>query len=245
MNQIIQWAGTLILWAWGGFCAVLLILVILILAIIMPLGSYEGILMHGCRVMLRLIGIRVTTEGEDNFDPEQTYVYMANHVNIFDTFVLGGYIPGLKRGVEAAEHFSWPLWGWLVKRMGNIPIQRFNLTEAKKSLNTAAEAVNQGISIVILPEGHRTRDGLLGEFKKGPFHMAKAAGVPVIPMGMNGMLQVKRYKNPHWRPGPVHIKYGKPIPLDVVEESSVEELRDITRNAVGELIDYEKAPEDT
>jgi len=242
MRDIIQWTITGLLYVWGGFCAVLLMLVILIAALLFPIGRYEQVIIQGCRIFLALIGIQVTTEGYEHVDEDETYIFMANHVNIFDVFVLGGLIPGVKRGVEASEHFSWPLWGWMVRRLGNIPIERTNLSEAKRSLEAAATAVGDGISIVILPEGHRTRDGGFQQFKKGPFHMAKAAGVPIIPMGMIGMWEIKQYHNPHWRPGPIHVRYGKPIPAETVKSSSVEELRELTHNAIGDLIDYDETP---
>ncbi|MCF7804285.1 MAG: 1-acyl-sn-glycerol-3-phosphate acyltransferase [Candidatus Marinimicrobia bacterium] len=242
MKELFRWIVTVSLYLWGGFCGVLLILTILVAALILPVGKYEGLIIHGCRIYLALMGIRVTTEGKEHFDPDETYIFMANHINIFDVFVLGGYIPGVKRGVEAAEHFSWPLWGWMVQRLGNIPIQRTQLSEAMKSLDTAAEAVKKGISIVILPEGHRTRDGGFQQFKKGPFHMAKSAEVPIVPMGMSGMWEIKQYKNPHWRPGTIHIRYGEQIPVESIKESGVEELRGITRDAIGGLIDYDERP---
>lgn len=242
MTDIIKWVTTGLLYLWGGFCGIVLILVVLIAAVLFPVGKYEQVIIQGCRIFLALIGIHVTTEGYENVDEDATYIYMANHVNIFDVFVLGGFIPGVKRGVEAAEHFSWPLWGWMVKRLGNIPIERANLSEAKRSLDAAAAAVKKEISIVILPEGHRTRDGGFQQLKKGPFHLTKAAGVPLIPMGMSGMWEIKKYHDPHWRPGPIHVRYGKPISAETVESKSVEELRDLTREAIGDLIDYDEMP---
>jgi len=242
MKLILRWLLSTLLYLWAGFCVFLLVVIVLLGALILPFGSYEPLITRGCQVVLWLSGIRVKTEGEENFDPDETYIFMANHVNLFDVFVLGGYVPAIKRGVEASEHFSWPIWGWLVKRIGNIPIQRYNLDEAKKSLRAAEEAVRQNISIIILPEGHRTRSGGLQQFKKGPFHLAKAAGVPIVPMGMSGMWEIKQFKNPHWRPGTIVIKYGKIISAETVQSSSVAELQEITRQAIKGLIDYDETP---
>jgi len=242
MREIFRWPITIVLYTWAGLLGFILIVTILLAAILMPFGSYEGLLMYGCRIYLRLIGIWVVTAGKEDFDTEQTYLFMANHVNLFDIFILGGYVPPIKRGVEAAEHFSWPLWGWLVKRVGNIPIWRQKLDEAKKSLNAAEEAVKKDISIVILPEGHRTRTGAFQEFKKGPFHLAKRAGVPIMPMGMSGLWEIKQFKVWHWRPGKVMVRYGKPIDIETIEGFTVEELRDKVRDAVGVLIDYDETP---
>ncbi len=242
MKSFFQWIVTLFLYLWAGFFVFLLIVFVLLAALILPFGTYDPLITHGCRIVLWLAGFRIKTDGEENFNPEETYIFMANHINLFDVFVLGGYVPGIKRGVEASEHFSWPIWGWLVRRIGNIPIQRYNLDEAKKSLRAAEEAVQRNISIIILPEGHRTRSGGLQEFKKGPFHLAKAAGVPIVPMGMSGMWEIKQYKNPHWRPGKITIRYGTIISPEVIATHSVEELQALTKEAIKDLIDYDETP---
>jgi len=242
MRAILRWPVTVMLYLWGGFWAILLMTTVLVGALLLPMGRYEPVIQYGCRIFLRLLGFRVTVSGLERVAPGTTYIFMANHVNIFDIFVLGGYIPGLKRGVEAAEHFTWPLWGAMVKRLGNIPIRRTNLNEAKKSLESAAKAVEKGISIVILPEGHRTRDGGLQEFKKGPFHLAAAARVPIVPVGLSGMWEVKQYKNPHWRPGPITVRFGKPLSARTVQNTPVEELGPLIRRAILELIDYDETP---
>lgn len=241
MKEAGRWFITGLLYIWGGFWGILYIVIILTATLLFPLGSYEKLVRYGARTMLFLMGIRLRTEGESAL-PHTPAIYMSNHVNLFDVFVLGAAIPGLKRGVEAAEHFRWPVWGAMIRRVGNIPIERSNLSEAKKSLSAAVDAVNRGMSIVILPEGHRTRDGGLQEFKKGPFHMAKAAGIPVIPVGLNGMWEIKRYHNPHWRPGKVTARFGAPIQAEKVQTLTVEELREETRLALLSLIDYDHTP---
>lgn len=245
MRAILRWPVTMALYLWGGFWAILLVSLVLIAAILIPFGRYEGVIRYGCRAFLWLLGFRVTVTGMERVAPDTTCIFMANHVNIFDVFVLGGYIPGLKRGVEAAEHFSWPLWGAMVKRLGNIPIRRTHLEEAKKSLETAAQAVEKGVSIVILPEGHRTRNGALRPFKKGPFYLATAARVPIVPVGLSGMWEVKQYKNPHWRPGPITARFGETFPAGTVQDTPIDELGHLVRQEILQLIDYDETPRRT
>ncbi len=242
MNAVLKWGVSILLYIWGVCWTTLLIVKVLFAALLFPIGSYEPVVIYGCRSLLHLLGFRIEVEGRENIHSGEQYIYMANHVNIFDVFVLGGYLPGIKRGVEAAEHFEWPLWGAMIRRLGNIPIQRENLDAARRSLDIAAEVVKRGISIVILPEGHRTRDGALQQCKKGPFHMAKAAEVPIVPVGLSGMWEVKRYKDPHWRPGRIRVRFGSPIPVQMIRKQRVEELRDLTRDALLKLIDYDDTP---
>jgi len=237
MTGIVRWTLSAMLYLWGGLWGLLLVLLFIIAAVLFPPGSYERIIRWGSRTFLMLIGIRIRVEGLEHV-PSSPAVFMSNHVNLFDVFVLAAAIPGFKRGVEAAEHFQWPVWGPMIRRAGNIPIERGDLSAARKSLAAAAEAAGEGMSIVILPEGHRTRDGALGKFKKGPFHMAKAADVPVVPAGLNGMWEIKQYGNPHWRPGKVTVRFGPPIAVGTIRSLSVEQLRDLTRRSIGKLIDY-------
>lgn len=107
---------------------------------------------------------------------------MSNHASLFDIPLLEAYIPTFVRGVEALRQFKWRVYGWAIRRVGNIPIDRKNIHASIKSMKKTEKILKKGQSIVILPEGHRTLDGNLGQFKKLPFHLAKQAGVPIIPI---------------------------------------------------------------
>jgi 1-acyl-sn-glycerol-3-phosphate acyltransferase len=120
-----------------------------------------------CRWIPGVFGIRVITMGAENIDKAATQIFMANHVNIFDGFILYGHIPNFFRGIELEDHFSWPIWGFITKRLGNIPISHTNIESAVESLNRAREALSNGTSIGILPEGHRTRDGETSALQAG------------------------------------------------------------------------------
>jgi 1-acyl-sn-glycerol-3-phosphate acyltransferase len=100
--------------------------------------------------------------------------------------------------------------------------------------------LKEGKSIVILPEGHRTLDGNLGSFKKLPFHLAKQAGIQIIPIGLSGLFQLKHKGSWLILPKPVKIKFGQPIPPDKIQSLSTEELRDFTREKIQNLIEQPK-----
>ena len=178
--------------AFGYFSAIILILITLILVLVQSLiGNqklFDPLIRLLCRILPAMFGIRVKTLGLEKLDPEKTYLFMANHVNIFDGFILYGHIPHFIRGVELEDHFSWPVWGTITRRMGNIPISHKNTVEALKSLDTAQTALSMGTSIAILPDGHRTRDGKLQHFMRGPFMRAKNAEVDIKPIGMKCLL---------------------------------------------------------
>jgi 1-acyl-sn-glycerol-3-phosphate acyltransferase len=89
----------------------------------------------------------------------------------------------------------------------------------------------------ILPEGHRTLDGNLGDSKRLPFHLAKQAGVPIISIGISGLYQLKRKGSWFIRPRPVSIKFGEPVDRDTIQALSVEELRFHIRSKIQDLVE--------
>ena len=162
---------------------------------------------------------------------------MSNHVNIFDVFLLYGYIPNFARGVELDTHFKWPVWGKVTTRFGNIPISQKHFQSALNSLNKAEQAIQNGTSIIILPEGHRTRDGKLLPFMRGPFMMAKKAKADIVTSAMIGAYKIKRVK--HWlvRPGIAKFVFGDIIAYEFYKDLSTHELKDLVREKIQKLID--------
>ena len=160
---------------------------------------------------------------------------MGNHQSLFDVFVIPAAIPLCFVGVEASYHFSLPVWGYLVRKWGCIPIERNNLKKAVESLETAKKTLLSGMNIGILPEGHRTLTGKLGSFKKGPFHLAKGAHADILPFGTNGLFNYNRKGSLILNPGQVKVNIGKPIPYETFKDLSVEELREITFDRICNL----------
>ena len=107
----------------------------------------------------------------------QPYLYLFNHVSMFDQFMIGAYVGHYITAIAAKEIFRYPIFGQLIKLYGGVPIMRTHLKSALKSLSLVEEAINNGTSFIIAPEGTRTLDGELNTFKKGPFHLAKNTGV--------------------------------------------------------------------
>ena len=175
----------------------------------------------------RIMGIRLHVTGREHIDPEKTYLMMGNHQSLFDLFVIPAAIPLVFTGVEAARHFKIPVWGFLIRKWGCIPIQRGNLEQARKSLDLAKQTLESGLSIAILPEGHRTRTGKMGPFKKGPFHLAKATAAPLVPFGISGLYDFQQKGGLVITPGEVTVRIGPPIPPDLYVHLSVDELRNL------------------
>ena len=140
-------------------------------------------------------------------------------------------------GVGAVEQFSYPVWGYLVKKYGVIPIIRQKLKTAITSLQTLEEAINNGTSMMIAPEGTRTLTGKMGPFKKGPFHVAINTGVTIVPVGLVGAYNAKSKNDWRIRPGVLTTVFGEPIKKKEYEHLSLSELQELIRGKISTLID--------
>jgi 1-acyl-sn-glycerol-3-phosphate acyltransferase len=166
------------------------------------------------RILLFVAGVKVRVEGLQNIDPNQAYVFAANHQSLFDIFVLLAYLPTQFRWLAKKELFRLPFLGAGMKGAGYIPIDRSNRREAFRSIDLAAARVREGTSIVIFPEGTRTVDGTLQFFKKGGFHLAIKSRRPIVPVSLSGTFAILPKKGFRIRPQTVLIYLGDPVPTE-------------------------------
>jgi 1-acyl-sn-glycerol-3-phosphate acyltransferase len=138
------------------------------------------------RNLARLCGVRVHIRGLEHLGAGP-YMFTPNHQSNFDIAALLGYLPGNNRFAAKKEMFDEPILGAVLRTMGMIPIDRTNPLEAIQMLN---QLNADGYSTIIFPEGTRSRDGNLLEFKKGPFVAAIHLGVPIVPVVCKGTRRV-------------------------------------------------------
>ncbi len=197
---------------------------------------FDPLLKGICRLILALLGIKVKVKGCKHLDRTKTCLFLANHVNILDGFILYGHIPNFVRSVELVDHFSWPVWGLITKHLGNIPISHHNIKQARKSLARAARFVAEGTSLILLPEGHRTRDGELGHFMSGPFRLALQTQVELIPVALRGAFERKNVHSPFVRPGRMELVFGRPISPESYAGKNDRQLRASVREILSRLV---------
>ncbi len=215
------------IWIVGIAFFLFVFLILAICLVVCPRETTFSLARRLFAMQIRLMGIRLEVEGRSHIDPARTYLIMGNHESLFDLFVIPAAIPLTFTGVEAAYHFKIPVWGHLIRKWGCIPIQRDNLEQAKKSLEQAKITLDEGLSIVVLPEGHRTRTGKMGEFKKGPFHLAKATRATILPFGISGLFEFQQRGGFYLNPGKVQVRIDETIHYDAYKDLSVEEFRDL------------------
>jgi len=178
------------------------------------------------RNILRIAGVKFIVRQSPAFDPKRTSIFICNHVNIFDPFVIYSAIPQFVRGFELESHFKVPVYGWMMGWFGNVPVPDVPSREGLEIMSTRAKkALDSGTSLIAFAEGSRTRDGHVQEFKKGIFSLAQKFGVPIVPMSIVGSYQF--FQTGHWmlHPGKITVYLHDTIDTSKIGRSEVENLR--------------------
>ena len=177
------------------------------------------------RNILRVAGVGFEVKRAPGFDGERTSIFICNHVNLFDAFVIYSAIPQFVRGLELDSHFKIPAYGWMMKRFGNIPVSRGGgPSQFKKTLEQVRSHLANGISVIIFAEGTRTLDGRVGPFQKGAFVMAHQLGAPIVPMSICGSYQFNRKGSWLLRPSKIIVHLHDTIETKDIPKAEVNTL---------------------
>ena len=167
----------------------------------------------GCYLLIPM-GIRVRVSGLEQIDPTHPCVFMPNHQSNFDIPILLSTLRIQFRFLAKKELFNIPVFGWGMKKAGYIPIDRSNSRAGVKSFLEAAEKIQNGTSVIIFPEGTRSYDGQIGEFKKGGFSLAIAAHVLIYPVVIKGAWEIMPRGKFKIRLGKVDVTILPPVSTD-------------------------------
>ncbi len=207
---------------------------LIVLAIFLNPRKHDWLQRGLCRRIAFLSGARLKIERAPGFDPQRTSFFVVNHVNLFDPFLLYCAIPQYVRGWELESHFKIPVYGWLMQRFGNVPVPDVRRpADLKRLWRLTREALDGGTSLIIFPEGKRTRDGCLGEFEAGGFRLAQQLGVPIVPVSLVGSFQ--HFRTGHWmlRPHAIRVVLHDTIETAGLSKEDVPGLRDKVREIIG------------
>jgi 1-acyl-sn-glycerol-3-phosphate acyltransferase len=167
--------------------------------------------MWGAWTGVRVAGVKVKTVGLDGLDPARTYVFMSNHVSNIDPPIMLPLIPRRTSVMAKKELFDYPLLGKTMRIGSLVPVDRGNRDAGIAAVRSAANVLRQGINMTIYVEGHRSFDGKLLPFKKGPFYLATECGVPVVPVTITGSHYVMPKGRFAIKPGTVTVIFHPPI----------------------------------
>lgn len=187
------------------------------------------------RNILRLAGVKFEARRASGFDPARTSLFVCNHVNLFDPFVIYSAIPQFVRGFELASHFKIPAYGWMMGRFGNVPVPDENDRSREgiaEMTRKAKQCFESGISLIAFAEGSRTRDGHVGPFHKGVFRLAIQFGVPIVPMSIVGSFEFHRTGDWMLYPGKITVCLHDTIETRGLRKEQTTELRNRVQNIV-------------
>lgn len=191
--------------------AVIAVVAVLILPLNRTGRMYHRVGRFWSRTLLRICGVRVRLHGAEHVSGTGTRIYAANHASMFDIPVVIGGLPDDIRLVYKKELERIPVFGWGLKWGSYIGIDRGRGAEARRSLEEAIRKIQHGASVLLFVEGTRSADGKLQQFKRGAFHLAARAGVPVVPMTINGTFTIVPKHSLRIRPGTVDVILSPPI----------------------------------
>jgi 1-acyl-sn-glycerol-3-phosphate acyltransferase len=208
---------TVLVTLWGLFSVPLTAIAVLLAAPFMGgRRAFWTIAPLWARTVFRLFGARIEVRGWDRL-PEpiraerEPVIFMSNHESNLDPPVLISAIP-IPAVYLAKKEIRWMVpVGWAAMAAGTIFIDRSNRERAIHSLHQAAREIRGGKSVVIFPEGTRTRTGELLNFKKGGFAMAEEAGVRIVPLATVGGHRMLPPGTLRVQPGPYVISFGEPV----------------------------------
>ena len=200
-----------------------------------PGGIYDKVPRWWSSSVLWAAGIKVRVHGLENAAGGEPHIFASNHVSWFDVPALARVLPRYKF-VAKAELFKVPIFGGGMRAAGMIEIQRDNRKAAFGSYEVAAERIKQGNSVVVFPEGTRGHAYPLRPFKKGPFVLAIAAGVPIVPIIVHGTIEIMRKGSLWAHPGTIDIHLLEPVSTTGVDYDHREALMQTVRTRMADAM---------
>ncbi len=191
-----------------------------------------------CRGTVALTGTRWRTVVHPDLDPTQAYMFAQNHVNQLDHVTFYPATPHFKQGMELESHFKYPIYGRFMKSRGTIGVKRGEGRQMQTLIAKMRAEVDRGHSLLVFPEGTRTRTGHVGPFRKGIFYAAVALGIPIVPVAVTGMFEVMRPGSWVIRPGhEVTVYVEAPIPTAGLTRKDVSALSERVHDIIAARVD--------
>jgi len=211
-----------------------------IISIPVSLFSRRERILHGFArfwsvLIMKTIRSPVKVIGLDNLDASRPCVYAVNHASALDIPVLYAYLPFQFRIAFKKELLSYPIVGWHLKRSGQICINQQNPSAAIGTVRAALKTLEDGMPLVIFPEGGRTPDGDIKPFLGGAFFLAIKAQVDVVPVALVGTFELLPMDTYHIKCRPVEMRVGEPISTSGYTKKDMEKLSEKVQAAMENL----------
>lgn len=173
---------------------------------------------------LKLTGAELFVQYDPGFDPERPSVFCQNHISLLDAHVACSVIPHAFCGLMNHWHFNIPGYGWIMRLANGIPVYPRTEGRTAEITEAARDRVEKGLSILVFPEGHRTRDGGVRDFRRGVFFMARDAGIPVVPLAVRGLRDVNQRGSWRFKPSRIDVYVGPQLETANLDDEGITRL---------------------
>lgn len=190
----------------------------------------EKVILKWSDFTINIIGIEIEVRGKENI-PKEPCVFISNHTSILDIPILFKTVNKPLGFIAKKEMLKVPVIGFWLEKVHCVPLDRNNTREAIKSINDGVNNISKGICMAIFPEGTRSKDGQVGEFKKGSFKLATKAKVKVVPVSINGADKSFEAER-RFKPSKVQITFGKAVDTSKLSKEETVALIENTRNEI-------------
>ena len=193
-------------------------------------GALDKVTAYSSDAAFAVLGVKLDVIGRENLDKARPAVILLNHQSKFDMFVMMNLVRKNFTGVAKAEARKVPGFGKYMEMAEVAFINRSNSKQAVEALKPAVDRLKKGLSVCIAPEGTRSWTPKLGKFKKGPFHLAMQAGVPLIPVVIRNAGEIMGRNDQTMRSGTIQVCVLDPIPTDDWTLDNMEQRIEQVRN---------------
>jgi 1-acyl-sn-glycerol-3-phosphate acyltransferase len=184
--------------------------------------------------LLRSNGIKIQLNGTENLKKDRSCLLVSNHASLLDIPAIISAAPFPVRFIAKHSLIWFPIFGWFLYLSGHVLIDRQSAQSAVRSLKKASSQLKKGISIIVFPEGTRSPDGEVKEFKRGAFLLAQYSKFPMIPISISGTCDMLPRHGWCFWPGTIHIRMSRPIPTRSLSHKELDDLMMRVRETIME-----------
>ncbi len=222
------------IWIIGIFGYFILFSLVILTSWFLPKEKSATIIRLGSRLILFLSFFRIDISYETEFDYSKDYIFMGNHVSLLDAIVMAAYLPKYTTAIQADRYFKVFMYGRVLRILEQISIDRKNIRSSIKSFEIAKDRLKNGRSVLVFPEGTRSRNGKMGNFKSLPFRFAQDTDAPIMPVGLIGFEKIQAETG--WiRPAKLKVRFGKPISSETLKSMDAKELKELVKSEIVRL----------
>ena len=175
---------------------------------------------------------RVKTTGHENLDKNTSYIFIANHQGAYDIFLTYGFLNQNIKWVQKASLRKVPFAGKASEIAGHVFVDNTSIASRRDTIVKAKKEIVGGVSMMMFPEGGRSKDGKLSPFRRGAYRIAIDMKLPIVPITLNGPFDVLKVDSLRLKPGKLELIIHKPISTEGLEQKDLRNLMDQTKEII-------------